>query len=140
MYHWSRKWQPILVFLPGEFHGQSSLVGYSPLGHKESDTTEYTSAHVSNYCYTPQTCTVVYVNYISIKLEAFKIKVVAHLHIKKKKKKHPCWLPIYFDPRHCDLLTISTTSCESNPLGCPPSFLVIVASWFLLVKWHHLAL
>ena len=28
------------VFLPGEFHGQRSLVGYSPWGHKESDTTE----------------------------------------------------------------------------------------------------
>ena len=27
---WRRKWQPILVFLPGEFHGQRSLVGYSP--------------------------------------------------------------------------------------------------------------
>ena len=28
------------VFLPAKFHGQSSLVGYSPLGHKESDMTE----------------------------------------------------------------------------------------------------
>ena len=27
--------------LPGEFHGQRSLAGYSPLGHKESDTTEW---------------------------------------------------------------------------------------------------
>ena len=31
------------VFLPGESHGQSSLVGYSPQGRKESDTTEATS-------------------------------------------------------------------------------------------------
>ena len=29
-----------LVFLPGEFHGERSLVGYSPWGHKELDTTE----------------------------------------------------------------------------------------------------
>ena len=36
----SRKWQPTPVFLPGEFHGQSSLAGYSPRGCKESDTTE----------------------------------------------------------------------------------------------------
>ena len=28
------------VFLPREFHGQRSLAGYSPWGHKESDTTE----------------------------------------------------------------------------------------------------
>ena len=35
-----RNWQPTPVFLPGEFHGQRSLVGYSPWGCKESDTTE----------------------------------------------------------------------------------------------------
>ena len=34
---------PILIFWPGEFHGQRSLVGYSPWGHKESDTTEQLS-------------------------------------------------------------------------------------------------
>ena len=32
---WRRKWQPIPVFLPGEFHGQRSLAGYSPWGCKE---------------------------------------------------------------------------------------------------------
>ena len=37
---WRRAWQPTPVFLPGESHGQRSLVGYSPWGHKESDTTE----------------------------------------------------------------------------------------------------
>ena len=40
---WIREWQPIPVFLPGEFHGQRSLVGYSLRGHKESDTTELLS-------------------------------------------------------------------------------------------------
>ena len=38
---WRRKWQPSLVFLPGESHGQRSLAYYSPWGHKESDTTEW---------------------------------------------------------------------------------------------------
>ena len=38
---WRRKWQPTLVFLPGEFHGQRSLAGYSPWGCKELDTTEW---------------------------------------------------------------------------------------------------
>ena len=38
---WRRKWQPTPVFLPGEFHGQRSLVGYSPWGRKESDTTQH---------------------------------------------------------------------------------------------------
>ena len=31
---WRRKWQPTAVFLPGESHGQSSLVGYSPRGRR----------------------------------------------------------------------------------------------------------
>ena len=35
-----REWQPTPVFLPGEFHGQRSLAGYSPWGHKGSDRTE----------------------------------------------------------------------------------------------------
>ena len=39
---WRRKWQPTPVFLPGESHGQRSLVDYSPQGRKESDTTEAT--------------------------------------------------------------------------------------------------
>ena len=37
---WRRKWQLTPVFLPGEFYGQRSPVGYSPWGLKESDTTE----------------------------------------------------------------------------------------------------
>ena len=41
---WRRKWQPTPVFLPGESHGQRSLVGYSPWGHKESDTTGHSRA------------------------------------------------------------------------------------------------
>ena len=36
---WRRKWQPSLVFLPGESHGQRSLVGYGPRGCKEFYTT-----------------------------------------------------------------------------------------------------
>ena len=35
-----RDWLPTLVFLPGEFHGQRSLAGYTPWGCTESDTTE----------------------------------------------------------------------------------------------------
>ena len=37
---WRRKWQPTPVLLPGKSHGQRSMVGYSPRGYKESDTTE----------------------------------------------------------------------------------------------------
>ena len=40
--HGGKKWQPTPVFLPGESHGQRSLVGYSPQSRKESDTIEET--------------------------------------------------------------------------------------------------
>ena len=39
--HCGRKWQPTLVFLPGESQGQRSLVVYSPWGHKKFDMTEW---------------------------------------------------------------------------------------------------
>ena len=42
---WRRKWQPTPVFLPGEFHGQRSLVGYSPWSCKELDMTERLTLH-----------------------------------------------------------------------------------------------
>ena len=40
-----RAWQPILVFLPGEFREQRCLVGYSPWDRKESNTTERLTQH-----------------------------------------------------------------------------------------------
>ena len=40
---WKRKWHLTAVFLPGKCHGQRGLVGYSPWGHKELDTTEQLS-------------------------------------------------------------------------------------------------
>ena len=37
---WRREWLHIPVFLPGELHGQRSLAGYSPWGHKVLDVTK----------------------------------------------------------------------------------------------------
>ena len=37
-------------FLPGEFHGQRSLTGYSPWGHKEADMTEHTPTQSQDKC------------------------------------------------------------------------------------------
>ena len=39
---WRKALQPTEVFLPGESHGQRSLVGYSPWNPKVSDATEHT--------------------------------------------------------------------------------------------------
>ena len=42
---WRRKWQSTPVLLPGKYHGQRSLVGYSPWGREESDMTEQLHFH-----------------------------------------------------------------------------------------------
>ena len=58
---WNRKWQPIPVFLPGKFHEQRSLVGYTSWSRKELDMTEQLNTHtqvfsifciyhLTNYC------------------------------------------------------------------------------------------
>ena len=47
---WRRKWQSTPVLLPGKSHGQRSLVGCSPWGCKESDTTERLHFHFSLSC------------------------------------------------------------------------------------------
>ena len=59
---WRRKQQPALVFLPGKFHGQGCLEGYSHWGVKESDMTEPMCAHacarahthIHTHCTLPQ--------------------------------------------------------------------------------------
>jgi len=45
---WRRIWQSPAAFLPGEFHVQRSLEGYSPWGHKESDMTEVTNTTITD--------------------------------------------------------------------------------------------
>ena len=42
---WRRKWQPTPALLLGKFHGWRGLIGYSPWGCKESDTTERLQVH-----------------------------------------------------------------------------------------------
>ena len=53
---WRRKWQSTPVFLPGESHGQRSLVGYSPWGCKESDTIEHTHTHTHTHIWIWYNC------------------------------------------------------------------------------------
>ena len=50
---WRREWQPTPVFLPGESHGQKSLVDNSPWGHKSQTrwVTKHTHKRLVIYCY-----------------------------------------------------------------------------------------
>ena len=45
-----RQWHPTPVLLPRKSHGRRSLVGCSPWGRKESDTTEWLHFHFSLSC------------------------------------------------------------------------------------------
>ena len=47
---WRRQWQPTPVLLPGKSHGWRSLVGCTPRGQEESDTTERLPFHFSLSC------------------------------------------------------------------------------------------
>ena len=47
---WRKKWHPTPVLLPRKSHGQRGLVGYSPWGRKESDTTKHLHFHFSLSC------------------------------------------------------------------------------------------
>ena len=49
-FSWRRQWQPTPVLLPGNSHGWRSLVGCSPWGREESDTTEQLHFHFSLSC------------------------------------------------------------------------------------------
>ena len=46
---WRRKWKHTPVFLPGKFHGQKSLEGYSPWCHKKLDLTDHTLTLMTSY-------------------------------------------------------------------------------------------
>ena len=46
---WNRKWQPTPVFLTRKHHGQGSLAGYSPWGHKETEATEHSLTHTHTH-------------------------------------------------------------------------------------------
>ena len=57
---------PTPVFLPGESHGQRSLVGYSPRGHKKSNMTKETMhAHIWIGCSLRSSCVFVYPTFTS---------------------------------------------------------------------------
>ena len=63
---WRRERQPLPVFLPGKCHGQKSLLGYNPWGHKESDTIERLTLSL---CYTILWSTVSLSSYMFKKLK-----------------------------------------------------------------------
>ena len=62
---WRRAWQPTPVLLLGKSHGQGSLAGYNPWGHKELDMTEATEQqqHINSYIFKDSN-TSIYLDYM----------------------------------------------------------------------------
>ena len=107
-YPWVRKipWrsmsEPTLVFLPGRSHGQRSLTGYSPWGHKESDRTEATEYEHSSIKFS-----------CSVGSNSFQLQGLQHARL-------PCPSPT---PRAC------SNSCPSNE-WCHPTISSSVVPFF----------
>ena len=77
-----RAWQPTPSVLPGESHGQRSLVGYSPQGCKESDMTEATQHACRGYGRKQSTSSKLASNHIFVSHLAGAGKVILQLHEK----------------------------------------------------------
>ena len=79
---WWRTRQPSPVFFPGESHGQRSLAGYSPWGHKELNTTEVTShAHTHVYSIVNSFCRTVGKSNIVKQLYSNRNEFLKKMHI-----------------------------------------------------------
>ena len=73
---WIREWKSTLVCLTGKFHRQRSLVGYSPWGHKESDTTEWLTLF-SHFSY-------LYLSYIYIYFHIYILDLTKVINTRQK--------------------------------------------------------
>ena len=78
---WRRARQCIPVFLPGEFHGQKSLVSCSPQGHKQLDTTEGTCTNMQ------QAATY---QWVKISIQCFMIILFFMIIIFEKQERYSC--------------------------------------------------
>ena len=87
---WRRKQQPTPIFLPGKFHGQRSLVGYSPWGCKESDTTEQLSTQFQVYSKVIQLYIYMYLLFFKFFSHLGYYKILSSLC----QTVGPCWLYI----------------------------------------------
>ena len=134
---WRRKWQPTPVFLSGKFHGQRSLVSYSPWDRKESDTTEHTRTGVkweNASIFTFLNCCFVKIQWYSIfyKVYFFKVncKIVDH-KICKKGKTQVFYIICHFKPLSVggtdSGCTVFIAACRLLA-GCGCRLLISVAS------------
>ena len=123
---WRREWLHTPVFLPGKFHGQGSLAGYSPLGRKELDRTEWLTQQVEE-----QTLLNAFVNLVEMRLLISFFKKIIYLFIFGCTGSHCCaWA---FSNCGESALECKLSSCgiwDPARSGMEPIFHAL-ADWFL---------
>ena len=90
---WRRAWQPTPGFLPGESHGQRSLVGYSPRGHRELDRTEPVPTSLSTSVSFSVPVNFLFVSFFSLfrrVVKCFQI-ILQELFVDKERDLLPTW-------------------------------------------------
>ena len=113
---WRREWQSSPVFLPGEFHGERSLVGYSPWSCKESDMTEWLT-----YAHTAIKVTLLQAQWyyhLNFQMRNLKLSEAKWLCTKpdSKSRAAPEWKPRSPDPLFCSQHQFVSSSSLRKPV------------------------
>ena len=131
MVRWRRQWHPTPVLLPGKSHGRRSVVGYSPWGCKESDTTERLHFLVQPLLTTLWEASVFWASYIQLVFLDWIFPTLFFFLNKTNKVCICCFLYL-----QCNLLTLQfyfslfkihsskLTSSVKNPLSLHSTFCI----------------
>ena len=124
-----RKWQPTPVFLPGESQGGRSLVGYSPWGCEESDTTEWLHFHFSLSC-----------------IGSGNGNPFQYSCLENPRERGAWWAAVYgvaqVGPDWCDLAAAASSQQDLSSIQChkPPSIAFQALCLSYLIPWIYLSL
>ena len=105
---WRRKWQPTPIFLPGKYHKQRRLAGYSLWGCKQSEMTEHASKHIYTHTHT-HTHTYIYVAHTCASIyepDDWQLTAPAHLafHLQQRQCQAQCLAHFFLDRLHYPLI------------------------------------
>ena len=136
---WKRKWQSTPVLLSGKSHGQRSLIGYSPWGCKELDTTERLHFHSHPYMTTGKTIALTRWTFVG-KVMSLLFNMLSRLVIAflpRSKCLLNSWLQspsaVILEPKQIKSVTISIVSPSVSHEVMGPDAMIIVF-WMLSVK------
>ena len=139
---WRREGLPTPVVLPGEFHGQRSLAGYSPRGCKESDMTEWLTLYYFIFRTTIKIAWFIGRGVIGGKQNSFGIKNYScmKVYVVMSSRLNTCWQT---GDHLLSFITWPLTPSYEERLGSAPGESVVTAAiamgpWMLSAySFHH---